>query len=113
MRCHESRACRSVIVLTRLTLRRCIGLSRFFQVEIRLQLHPESLGIAEALRQAYCRICADAALALDDFVDPSRRNADVSRKRVLAQAHRLEEFLEQDLAGMDVAQLTHITVSVI
>lgn len=40
-------------------------------------------------------------LAQHDLVDAARVHADVNRKAVLAQVHRLDEFLKQYLARVD------------
>jgi len=52
-------------------------------------------------------IRSHAALAKHDLIDPARRHAGCTRKGVLADPHRAEEFLKQHFAGMNVGQGLH------
>jgi hypothetical protein len=60
-----------------------------------LRRHPEILGKPES------RIGSNAALPKDDLVDAPRGNPNVRGKLGLAQAHWLQEILEENLTGMD------------
>jgi hypothetical protein len=52
---------------------------------------------------------------MNDLVDTTRRDADVTGQAVLGQAHRAEELLEEDLPGVNRRQLlrSHRSSSVI
>jgi len=79
------------------------------EVQPELGLHPKKVAEPEG------RIGRDGPLALNDFANPSLGNADVFRQSVLGDAHRFEEFLQEDLTrmyGLKVA-LTHIPISMI
>src|SRR5882762_11056452 len=84
-----------------------------FEVVVSLQSQPESFRRAEEGCQPQCRIGRDRALAQDDLVDPAWRHPDRAGKRVLADSHRIQKFLEQHLARMNVTQLLRHAASVI
>jgi hypothetical protein len=67
------------------------------QVVAGLQVYPESLGGAEVPGQPQRGVCGDAALAVDDLVDPPGRDIYRLGQLVLANAQRREELLQQDL----------------
>jgi hypothetical protein len=77
------------------------------QVVAGLQVYPESLGGAEVPGQPQRGVCGDAALAVDDLVDPPGRDIYRLGQPVLANAQRREELLQQDLprctGGMTVS----------
>src|SRR5438309_10271279 len=75
---------------------------RLLEVEIRLQAHPVARRIAEVVRETQRGVGRDAALAENDLVDAPRRHADIARQRVLAQAARLQELLEENDARVAV-----------
>jgi len=81
--------------------------TRLFQIVVHLQPQLEALAGAERACQAHGSVGADAALAEDDLVDAAWRNAGSPRERILADAHRNQEFFEEHLAGMDISQLLH------
>src|SRR5436853_6207492 len=83
--------------------RYCSRDARLLEVEIRLQAHPVARGVAEVLRETQRRVRRDAALAENDLVDAPRRHADIARQRVLAQAARLQELLEENDARVELA----------
>lgn len=71
-------------------------------VVVILQPCPESLGSTEELRQAQPGIGGDGTLAGHDLADAPLRHADFPGQPVLGDAHRLEEFFQQDFAGCGV-----------
>src|SRR5436309_11403038 len=75
---------------------------RLLEVEIRLQAHPVARRIAEVVRETQRGVGRDAALAENDLVNAPRRHADIARQRVLAQAARLQELLEENDARVAV-----------
>ena len=79
----------------------------FFQLVVGLQAQPEALGRAQCRGQADGGVGGDATFAQHDLVDAARRHAGGAGKRVLADAQRFEELLEQHFAGMDVGQGGH------
>src|SRR6266513_1020557 len=97
---HERRAWTSVKYLVLPALRGPIVSSRLLEVEIRLQAHPVARRIAKVLRETQRCVGRDTALAQNDLVDATRRHADIARQRVLAQAARLQELLEENDAGV-------------
>jgi len=74
-----------------------------FQLEViaSLEIHPELLSHTEIPRQAKSRIRSDRPLAVHDLVDASRWHVDVLGKAVLADSHRLEELLQENLTRMN------------
>ncbi len=54
-----------------------------FQIVVSLQAHPECLGSAEIARQTQGAVRRDCTFTMHDFVDATRRNADVTRQPVL------------------------------
>src|SRR3546814_4731731 len=75
---------------------------RFLQVVVGLQTQPEALAGTQRQRHADGGVRGDPTLAEDDFVDPARRDVHRARQRVLADAERAEELLQQDFTGMDI-----------
>lgn len=82
---------------------------RLLQVEIRLQTQPESLAGAQRSSKSKRRIRRNPALSQDDFVDPPRRDPSRTGERILADAHRQQEFFEQHFARMDIWKLFHVS----
>lgn len=80
-----------------------VGILIFGDVEIvaALQVYPELRRCAEIAGQPNCRVCRDRPLAVNDLVDSPRGDGEGLRKTVLTDPHRREEFLEQDLAGVN------------
>ena len=68
------------------------------QVVVGLEAKPESLRDAEIPCQPQVRIRGDRSFAEYDFVDPSRRHPDRTRKAILRQTHRLDELQQQHRA---------------
>src|SRR5438067_1690991 len=68
------------------------------QVPVCLQAHPELRRGIEQPREPERGIGADAALAEDDLVQAVQRNTEAARSVSLADAERLQELFEQDLA---------------
>lgn len=50
-------------------------------------------------------ISRDRALSQDNFIGAARWHSDGAGQGILADAERLEKFLEQDLAGVNIEQL--------
>ena len=67
----------------------------------RLGVQPIAVGKAEKAAEAQVGVGGDGALAGDDVADALRRHADFLGQPVLADAHRLQEFLQQKLARRD------------
>jgi hypothetical protein len=74
------------------------------QVVIGLQLQKKSIAQAEIAGEPQVCVGGDGALAEHDLVDAPRRHADGARQRRLRQRHRLQEFLEQNFAGLRIGQ---------
>lgn len=72
-----------------------------FEVVTGLQVDPEALTRAEIPCEPQRRVGADPALAMNDLVDPARRDADRDRQAVLRDPEWLKEVHHQDLAGVD------------
>lgn len=71
------------------------------QFVIGLEVEPELRAVAEVLREAERGVGGDGALAMHDFIDAARRDADVFREPVFGEAERLEKFFDQHFAGRD------------
>ena len=71
------------------------------QFVIGLEVEPELRAVAEVLGKAERGVRGDGALAMHDFIDAARRDADVFRKPVFGKAERLEKFFDQHFAGRD------------
>lgn len=74
-----------------------------------LSLHVDEVHVAEAqcARQAKSSVGGDAALAVDDFVDPACWYIDRLRDPILRNAHRLKKLRQQDLAGVGGREICH------
>lgn len=79
---------------------------RHLHVVVRLQVEPELRLHVEETAEAQGGVRSDGAAAMDDLVDPPWRNADVLGQPVLADAQRLQELRQQNLAGMDGGEVT-------
>ena len=55
--------------------------------------------------QPQVRIRGDRSFAEHDFVEPSRRHPDRTRKAILRQTYRLDELKQQNLSGGGVGNL--------
>ena len=66
-----------------------------------LQIEPELSGGSEKFAQTDRGVRRDRPLAVHDFVDPARRDADFPRQSVLGNAQWLQKFNSKYLAGMD------------
>jgi hypothetical protein len=72
-----------------------------FEVVVSLEVDPEPLGSAEIPRQAESGVSGHRPSTMNDFVDAPWRDTDVLSQAVLGDAHRLKEFLKEDLSWMD------------
>lgn len=71
------------------------------EVAFHLDAVPEGVGLAEKDTEADGHGWGDGALAEHDLVDCPWRHADGAGHGILRDAHGLEIFLQQDLAGSD------------
>ena len=71
------------------------------ELVIHLQSEPELRRHLEVTGKAESRVRRESALTQHDLVDAPRRHTDVTREPILAEAHRAEELLEQNLPRMD------------
>jgi len=69
-----------------------------FQVVVGLQVEPELRRHAKVTPKPQGGTRGDGSLALDNFINAARGHADVFSQSVLGDAHRFEEFLNQDFA---------------
>ena len=58
-----------------------------------LEIEPETVRRAEIARKPKSGVGSHRASSVDDLIDAARRDTDVLGQPVLADAHRLEEFL--------------------
>ena len=72
-----------------------------FQVIPGLKIHPIAIGQAEIEGKPQGGVGCDGSLAMNDLVDPARWDGQALGQAVLRYPHRLEKFLEQNLAGMN------------
>jgi hypothetical protein len=70
-------------------------------VVIGLEVKPELRTVPEVLREAERGVRGDGALAMHDFIDAARRDADVFGEPVFGEAERLEKFFDKHFAGRD------------
>lgn len=80
---------------------------RFRGFVIHLQADPECVGHAEESGEAQARVGGNGAFAGDNLADAALRDGDFFGETVLSDFHGLEEFFEQDLAGMGVANFSN------
>lgn len=66
-----------------------------------LEVHPELGGVAEVAAESDRGIGGDAAFAVDDLVDASRRDADGDGHPVLGDSQGIEELVLEHLTGVD------------
>src|SRR5580658_1186423 len=76
------------------------------QIEIHLQPKKEPLRKAEIAGEPQIGVSRDIPLAKHDLIDTSRCDMNRACQCVLAEAHRPEEFLKQDFAGMRVQEVS-------
>src|SRR6185295_11780223 len=69
-----------------------------FQVVANLEIQPEAFAHAKETRQAERRVRNDRPLTVNDFVDTTRRYADILGEPILAQTQRSQKLLEKDLS---------------
>ncbi|MGB7160952.1 MAG: hypothetical protein WBD40_23020 [Tepidisphaeraceae bacterium] len=72
-----------------------------FKIVFRLQIQPESLGRPEMPREPQARVGGHGAPRLHDLVHTARSNAQILREAILRNPERAQEFLEEDLTGMN------------
>lgn len=83
------------------------------KIIIHLKTEPEGRRISEIGGKAESRVRRDAPPSMDDLINPARRDAEVSTELILTDAHGFEEFLKQNLAGMNWRYLLHVVTSMI
>jgi hypothetical protein len=91
------------------------GFTRDFEIVPRLEIHPE-LGLhPQKAAQAQRCIRGNPPLPMDNLINATRRYPDRLRQMVLADLHRLQKILKQDLPRMDRRKvaLCHLLPSVI
>ena len=66
-----------------------------------LKVQPEVFRCPEVTGQPEGRIGGDRSRASDDLIDATWRDARVLREPILADGERTQEFLLEDLAGMN------------
>ena len=72
-----------------------------------LEVDPKFGGIAEEPSEPKGRGDGDAPLALDDLAYPGLGDPRLLRQAVGCKAHRPQELLQEDLAGMDIRHFAH------
>jgi len=70
------------------------------EVPIPLSVEPELRGCAKELRKAQGCIRRDSAMAVDDLVNPRKRDVDSLGEFGLGHSERLEKLLKEHLTGM-------------
>jgi len=70
-------------------------------VVVGLEVQPEVVAGTEVAGEAEGGVSSDPARAVDDFVDPPRRDTDGDGHTVLRDAQRDDVLLLEDLTGMD------------
>jgi len=93
----HSRGVRPHIALDR---RRDLILS-LLQIVVSLKVHPEVRRRVEEPREPQSRIGGDPTLGVHDLDDPVRGHSQLARELVRRDPERLEEVLDQNLAGMN------------
>ena len=76
------------------------GLDRMPQVPLRLERQPDLRIPSRQRLEQERRVRTDAATALDDGIEPLKRNVHASRRLDLRDAERFEELLQEHLAGV-------------
>ncbi len=71
------------------------------KVVMRLKVDPELRRHSKETTEPESRICRDGTLAMHNFIDAPRRHANVCSQSVLADIHRLQKFVRQNLTWMD------------
>jgi hypothetical protein len=87
------------------------GILGNIEVIIHLESQPERSRVAEEGREAKSSICRYAALTVDYLVDSARGDTKLSSELVLADAHGLQEFLQQDFSRVYWWYLLHYSIS--
>jgi hypothetical protein len=72
-----------------------------FRIETRLAAQPIALGQIEKFAQAQIGVGGDTAPPGNDFADALRRDADLFGQPVVADAHRFQKIIMQDLARVN------------
>jgi hypothetical protein len=88
------------------------GLTRGFEIVPRLEVHPELRFHPKEAAQTQCGIRRDPPLAMDNLINATRWHPDRLGQMVLADLHRLQEILKQDLPRMNRWKVTlghHLT----
>ena len=91
--------------------RRFIGCN--IEVVVHLKAKPEAGGIPKEACEPKGGVSGDATPAMHDLVDPARRDVQFVAQLVLAEAERLHELFQQNLARMDWRYLLHRSPSVV
>ena len=71
------------------------------QLIVHLESQPELRGHIEVASESKRGVCGHPTLAEDDLVYAPRRNTKIAGQPILAQLHRPEKLLQEDLAGVD------------
>jgi hypothetical protein len=79
--------------------------------KVALKIKPELRGDAKVTSETQRGVRRDAPVAMNNFVDAAGRDADILRQAILRNAHRLEELLQENLAGVDGRYLSLVHVS--
>jgi hypothetical protein len=88
------------------------GLPRGFEIIPRLEVHPELRLHPKEAAQAQRGIRRDPPLPMDNLINATRRHPDRLGQMVLADLHRLQKILQQNLPRMDRRKLAlghHLT----
>ena len=79
---------------------------RFFKIVIGLQAQPESFTGSEDASQPHRGSGTDTPFGQYDLIDTARWHPSCARERVLANAHRSQEFFQQHFAGVDIRRFS-------
>src|SRR5579885_3332795 len=77
----------------------------YFDIVSGLKIEPKPLARPKETGKPQGRVRGDVPLAMDHFVDAASRDIDALGQPVLADAHGLQELLQQDLARVDGGKL--------
>lgn len=71
------------------------------EIEVGLKSEPNLGGDAKVFAQSERSVCGDSTLPIDDIADAPGCDSDIPGELVNANAHRLHEFFQKDLPGMN------------
>lgn len=81
-----------------------LGALRLLHVVAVLEVEPEFVAGVEVTGEAEGGIGGDAAGVVDDVAYAALRNIEILGEAILGHAERLEKFLQEDFARMDIGQ---------